>query len=307
MQKKRIMLSPGARTVKTIAVVVISMLIVDAYGTTSSKLIFAMLGAMAAMEPTFNESVSACLTQIVGVIIGSLAGVLLRMLTLPTLVSVAIGILLVITLYNVFRIPFSPSLPCFVVVMVCTTPDVHPVEYAIGRTWDSAIGLGVGLAINMLILPYDNSKKIRCGVETLEKGVIVFLEELYSGDNVVQDVDRLSAKAEEIEVQLGVFRNQRLFFRRNRQKQQIEAFRKCESMARLLVCHMEVLCRMENIGMPDAETARLMEECGAKTVFSVPAGSDAEANSIAAYHVQQILRLRSELLRIMRENAGAKR
>lgn len=307
MQKKRIMLSPGARTVKTIAAVVISMLIVDAYGTTSSKLIFAMLGAMAAMEPTFNESVSACLTQIVGVMIGSLAGVLLRLLTLPTLVSVAIGILLVITLYNVFRIPFSPSLPCFVVVMVCTTPDVHPVEYAIGRTWDSAIGLGVGLAINMLILPYDNSKKIRCGVETLEKGVIVFLEELYSGDNVVQDVDRLSAKAEEIEVQLGVFRNQRLFFRRNRQKQQIEAFRKCESMARLLVCHMEVLCRMENIGMPDAETARLMEECGAKTVFSVPAGSDAEANSIAAYHVQQILRLRSELLRIMRENAGAKR
>lgn len=307
MQKKRIMLSPGARTVKTIAAVVISMLIVDAYGTTSSKLIFAMLGAMAAMEPTFNESVSACLTQIVGVIIGSLAGVLLRMLTLPTLVSVAIGILLVITLYNVFRIPFSPSLPCFVVVMVCTTPDVHPVEYAIGRTWDSAIGLGVGLAINMLILPYDNSKKIRRGVETLEKGVIVFLEELYSGDNVVQDVDRLSAKAEEIEVQLGVFRNQRLFFRRNRQKQQIEAFRKCESMARLLVCHMEVLCRMENIGMPDAETAKLMEECGAKTVFSVPAGSDTEANSIAAYHVQQILRLRSELLRIMRENAGAKR
>lgn len=307
MQKKRSLLSPGARTVKTILAVVISMLIVDAYGTTSSKLIFAMLGAMAAMEPTFNESVSACLTQIVGVIIGSLAGVLLRLLTLPTLVSVAIGILLVITLYNVFRIPFSPSLPCFVVVMVCTTPDVHPLEYAIGRTWDSAIGLGVGLAINMLILPYDNSRKIRHGVETLEKGVIVFLEELYGGDNVVQDVDRLSAKAADIETQLGIFRNQRLFFRRNRQKQQIEAYRKCESMAKLLVSHMEVLCRMENIGLPDAETANLMQESGAEIAFSASAGSDAESNPVADYHVRQILHLRGELLRIMKENFGAGR
>ena len=92
MQKRRIIFSPGARTVKTIAAVVISMLIVDAYGTTSSKLIFAMLGAMAAMEPTFKESVSACLTQIVGVLLGGLAGVLLRLLPFPTLLSVAIGI-----------------------------------------------------------------------------------------------------------------------------------------------------------------------------------------------------------------------
>ena len=70
MRKRRIILSPGARTVKTIAAVLISMLIVDAYGTTSSKLIFAMLGAMAAMEPTFKQSVSACLTQVVGVLLG---------------------------------------------------------------------------------------------------------------------------------------------------------------------------------------------------------------------------------------------
>ena len=38
----------GLRTVKTAAAIVISMFIVDTYGATSSRLIFAMLGAMAA-------------------------------------------------------------------------------------------------------------------------------------------------------------------------------------------------------------------------------------------------------------------
>lgn len=303
MQKRRIILSPGARTIKTIAAVVISMLIVDAYGTTSSKLIFAMLGAMAAMEPTFKESVSACLTQIVGVLLGGLAGVVLRLLPLPQLVCVAIGILLIITLYNVFQIPFSPSLPCFVVVMVCIETDVLPLQYAIGRIWDSAIGLGVGLAINMLILPYDNSKKIREGVKSLEKGVITFLEELYDGDNVLPDMDKLTRKVEDIERQLGVFSNQRLVFRRNSQKMQIEAFHKCKNRAHLLVNHMEVLCRMENVGLPDAETIGMMEAAGAKIVFSVPAESDAEANAVATYHVQQILTLRQQLLCCLKESA----
>lgn len=43
-QKKRVRI--GLRTIKTAVAVVISMIIVDAYGATTSKLIFAMLGAM---------------------------------------------------------------------------------------------------------------------------------------------------------------------------------------------------------------------------------------------------------------------
>ena len=43
----------GMRTVKTVAAVIIAMVIVDLYGATSSKLILAMLGAMAAVQPTF--------------------------------------------------------------------------------------------------------------------------------------------------------------------------------------------------------------------------------------------------------------
>ena len=84
--KKLPRLPIGLRTLKTVAAVILAMMVVELYGTTTSKLIFAMLGAMSAMEPTFTDSLRACITQIVGVLFGAVAGVLLQMLPLPPLV-----------------------------------------------------------------------------------------------------------------------------------------------------------------------------------------------------------------------------
>ena len=81
----------GLRTVKTAVAVIIAMLVVDLLGTTDSKLIFAMLGAMAAVQPTFKESVEAFLSQIIGVIFGAIAGILLLALRMPPLVTTGIG------------------------------------------------------------------------------------------------------------------------------------------------------------------------------------------------------------------------
>jgi uncharacterized membrane protein YgaE (UPF0421/DUF939 family) len=177
----------GLRTVKTAAAVVLAMIIVESYGATSSKLIFAMLGAMAAVQPTFKESLESCLTQIVGVLFGAVMGILLLALPVHPLVATGIGIILVITLYNALRIRFSPSLPCFILVMLCTSPDIQPLEYAVGRIWDSAIGLAVGMIVNTLIFPYDNSRQIRGIVESLDREVIAFLEDMFDGDDVLPD------------------------------------------------------------------------------------------------------------------------
>ena len=175
LQRIRSKLHVGPRTFKTVLAVIISMIVVEAYGATTSKLIFAMLGAMAAVQPTFKESVESCLTQIVGVLFGGLAGVVLLALPIPALVSTGIGMVMVITLYNALQIRFSPSLSCFIVVMLCTTPDIQPMTYALGRIWDSAIGLGIGMLINTLIFPYDNSRQIRSTVESLDRELILFL------------------------------------------------------------------------------------------------------------------------------------
>jgi uncharacterized membrane protein YgaE (UPF0421/DUF939 family) len=294
--KKLPRLHIGLRTLKTVAAVIISMLVVELYGTTTSKLIFAMLGAMAAMEPTFTDSLQACITQIVGVFLGAVAGVLLQMLPLPPLVATGIGLVLVITLYNLLHIRFSPSLPCFIVVMVCTTPDVVPMEYALGRIWDTAIGLSIGLLINTLVFPYDNSRQIRATVKSLDRELLRFLEDMFDVDEDLPDPAEMTHRIDTMSAQLTVFSNQRLFLRLRRQKAQLEKFRLCQKKARELLARMEVLSSMGRPGRLNEESRRRLEACGAQIRDQRPLDAVTERDVVTNYHIAQILRLRRELL-----------
>lgn len=290
----------GPRTIKTAAAVIISLIIVHFYGTTTSRLTFAMLGAMAAVEPTFTDSLRSCLAQIVGVLFGSVVGVLLLALPMHPLMRTGIGIVLAITLYNTFRIRFSPSLPCLIVLTLCITPDIQPLSYAWGRIWDTAIGLTVGLTINTLVFPYDNSRQIRDSVKSLDREVIRFLEEMFDGDDVLPDAAKMEQKVSDMARQLTIFTNQRLFLHRRAQKKQIETFRVCQSKARELLARMEILSHMEHPGRLSRENRRRLRACGASIADSRPLKNPKERDIVINYHVAQILKLRRELLEALR-------
>lgn len=286
----------GLRTIKTTVAIVISMVIVDYLGTSASKLIFAMLGAMAAVQPTFKESVDSCLAQIVGVLFGAIASIVLLILPVPPLVATAIGMILVITLYNVLHIRYSPSLPCFIVVMMCITPDIRPLGYALERIWDTTIGLSIGMTINTLVFPYDNSRQIRDTVESLDKELIAFLEDMFDGDDILPDADMMTQKVDAMYRQMRVFSNQKLLLQLRRQKEKQETFRECEREARELLARMEVLSQMGRPGRLNEENRRALESCGADIQDMRPLDSVMERDVVTNYHVRQILRLRRELL-----------
>ena len=296
MKRKRLKFHIGLRTVKTAVAVIIAMLIVDSYGATTSKLIFAMLGAMATVQPTFKESLESCMTQIIGVLFGALVGVILLTLHVPSLIAAGIGIILVITLYNAFGIRYSPGIPCLIVVTLCTTPDIQPFTYAVGRIWDSAIGLGVGMLINTLIFPYDNSQQIRATVKSLDQELIRFLENMFDGDDILPDADEMSLRIRNMERQLKIFENQKLILHMRRQKQDLEVFRRCEGKAKVLVARMEVLSRMEQPGRLTEENRKKLIECGADIRDERPLELLTEIDVVVNYHVRQILLLRQELL-----------
>lgn len=291
----------GWRTIKTAIAVIAAMIVVDFYGATTSKLIFAMLGAMTAMQPTFRESLEASLAQIIGVLFGAVAGILLLLLPLNHLILTGIGIILVITLYNILKIHFSPSLPCFIVVMLCTTPDILPMEYALGRIWDTAIGLGIGLLINLLLFPYDNSKQIRSTVESLDKELIHFLEDLFDGDDQLPDPGEMKTRIDTMQTQLQIFSNQTLLWNLRKQKQQLENFRLCESKARELVARMEILTSMGRPGRLNPDSRRRLESAGADIQDTRPLDAVQERDVLTNYHVIQILKLRRELLETLKK------
>lgn len=304
MQIKNVNFHVGLRTIKTAVAVVLSMIFVELYGATTSKLTFAMLGAMAAVQPTFKDSVESCLTQIIGVLFGAVAGVLLLLLPVHFLVATAIGLVLVITLYNALHIRFSPSLSCFMVVMICTTPGVEPMTYAFGRIWDTAIGLSVGMLINTMIFPYDNSRQIRSTIESLNKELIRFLEDMFDGDELLPDAEEMAGKIDDVAGQLRIFANQRLVLKMKRQRRELKAFQACEGKARQLVAHMEVLCRMERPGRLTQENKCRLGSCDAVVRDERQLDEINEIDIVTNYHVDRILSLRSELLEALRGSSS---
>lgn len=302
MSLKHMRFRIGLRTIKTAAAVVISMIIVYFYGATTSKLIFAMLGAMAAVQPTFTESLESCLTQIVGVIFGAVMGVILLALPFHPLVITGIGIILVITLYNTLGIRFSPSLACLIVVTLCTTPDIQPLTYALGRIWDSAIGLGVGMLINTLIFPYDNSHQIRSTVETLDRELIAFLEDMFDGDDVLPDAKKMNRTLQEMERQLAIFSNQKLVMRLQRQKEELETFRLCERKCREMLARLEILSLVSKPGRLNDRNRERLIQLGAVIQDDRPPELLQELDVVTNYHVNQILNIRQDLLDALNES-----
>ena len=293
---KKIRSPIGLRTAKTATAVVISMLIVDLYGATTSKLFFAMLGAMAAVQPTFKDSVESCLAQLVGLILGAAAGILLLFMPISSIAATAIGIVLVITLYNTLGIHYPPSIPCFMVVTLCTATDIDVLPYVLGRFWDTAIGLGVGMVINTLIFPYDNSRQIRSIVESLNRDVIHFLEDLFDGDDIIPDAQEMTQKMNNMGRQILIFSNQKFLIHPKRQKHKLEQFHICEAKARVLLARLEVLSRMGIPGRLNDENRKRLESCGANIMDMRPLDSVTERDVVTNYHVSQILTLRRELL-----------
>jgi len=65
----------GPRTLKTALAVVIAVALVQEYGSGSPRsVVFGMLGAMGAMQPTTKASLDSCATRTLGVLFGALSG-----------------------------------------------------------------------------------------------------------------------------------------------------------------------------------------------------------------------------------------
>ena len=285
----------GMRTAKSAAAVMIAMAVVYFYGVTTSRIIFAVLGAMEAMQPTIKASLRSCLTQVTGVISGAIFGLLLNAIGMHPLITTGIGIVLVISIYNAFSIQFSTSLSCLIVVTICTTPDIAPILYASGRIWDTLIGFAVGITINALIFPYDNRKQIRYTLETLDQELLRFLEELFDGDDILPDAKLMAEKVTVMASQMTVFSNQKLLMQMKRQQEDIRSFEVCEGKVRELLARMEILSRMGIPGRLTEENKQALIACGAVIKDNRELTESTERDIVVNYHVKQILRLRQEL------------
>ena len=299
--KRRIRFHIGMRTIKTVVSVIIAMLLVESNLSPHSNLTLGMLGAVAAVQPSFKDSLDSCWAQIVGTITGGIVGTLLLLTPLPTIVITAIAVVVVITVYNLLHISYAPSLPVLVVVILCTTPDVNHIAYAFGRLYDTCIGLAVGLIINTLVFPYDNSRQIRFAVESLDRELILFLEDMFDGDDILPDPDVLGRKFDAMQGMLHIFSQQRIFTHLKLQRKEVAAFEICRDKALSLVSRIYLLSVMGVPGHLNQEVCDLLAASGAKIKDKPWNGEFTERDIVINYHVKHILNLRRELLEALGE------
>lgn len=284
----------GMRTLKTALAVTLSLMAVEYYGASPAKVVFATIGAISAVGPTFTASLLACMTQICGVTVGALLALVFLALPIPPIVGVGIGIMVIITSYHHLKLKLVPVLPCLVLVNACLNPEIQALSYSLARIWDTAIGLAIGMLVNTLIFPYDNSKKIRQMMAGLDEDLICILEDLFDGDDHLPQADSLEKKIDALESQLALFSQQRLL-RRKRQKREIQRLSTCEDTAQALRVELAALCAMPAVGRLNRENRQALLALGAKVSREEPGGTETEEDVVSNYHVSQVLRLRQKL------------
>ena len=302
MLKKWSRLRIGPRTLKTALAVTLSIIMVSFYGSSTSNLIFATIGALSAMGATFKESLESCFSQIAGVLFGVIAGVLLLSMHMPTLLASGIGVIVVITFYNLLRLRISPTLACIVVVTICNLTSTTPFVYAMERIWDTAIGLLIGMLINLFIFPYDNSKQIRNTIYRLDKELILYLEDMFDGDENLPNVNKMVRSLDEIDHGLKIFSDQKLLYHRKKQRNDLSSLWDCEEKARQLVVHLELLSELPFPGVLNPYNKERLERNGAKIRDQRIPAEPTELDVVTNFHVSQVLNLRRELINALREN-----
>lgn len=291
---KRWKIPVGMRTIKTALAVILALSVVEQYGASPSKVVFATIGAISAVAPTFTASLLACLTQICGVTIGVLLALLMMILNIPDMVAVGIGIILILASYQYFHLKLVPVLPCLVLVNICLNPEVEAFAYSTGRIWDTAIGLTIGLLVNTLIFPYDNSRTIRQTMIGLDQDLILFLEDMFDGDTRLPETEALEGKIDALESQLVLFSEQRLL-RRKRQKRVLQQLRSCEDTAQELLVELETLRNMEHLGCLNEENREALRALGAQVKQVCQVSPHTVEDTVVNYHVARVLKLRQEL------------
>lgn len=294
----------GMRTVKTALSVTLALMVVQHYGASPAKVVFATIGAISAVAPTFTDSLLACLTQIVGVSVGVLLALGMMVLHIPDMVAVGVGVIIILTGYQHLHLKLVPVLPCLVLVNICLNPEVEAFTYSTGRIWDTAIGLGIGLLVNTLIFPYDNSRKIRQTMIGLDRDMISFLEDMFDGDTNYPQADQMERKIDVLQGQLALFANQRLL-RRRRQKQVLQQLRGCEDIARELLVELETLRNMEHLGCLNEENRQAIQVLGAEVKQECSVDRSSTEDVVVNYHVARALQLREELKEKLKEQKKA--
>ncbi|MCI8526549.1 MAG: hypothetical protein HFF17_11700 [Oscillospiraceae bacterium] len=286
MARPRNHLHIGLRVFKTALAVTISLWI--AQGMQAYSPIFAGLGAMIGMGRTLRDALRDARTQVVGLLLGALVSVgLLLIDPAPPVWLTGLGMLAIMALCSALRLYYALSLASVIVLSVCVSTSGDAIAALGFRLLDTAVGLAVGLAVNMLIRPYNNRRQIEellydiadCVPSALEQRI---LRDLYP------DLSRCEKLLQTAGTELEIYRCQ-YFRRRAAHARNVAHLEGLAQLAERIHQNLGVIAAMEPVGVPTAENRIRLRDLGLDVPAAFSRAPSETVDTVTNYHLEKVL------------------
>ena len=263
---KKIHLPVGLRTLKTALAVTIALFTVRLYTDDPDAMFYAALGALVAMDTTFSRSLRQSLTQLLSVFLGTVVGyfVLRYVPSMPAWV-VGLGVLFLILLCNLLRIPYTITLSCIVFLSACMSPGDDLFYDAIFRMVNTAVGLLIALIINITIRPYNNKSRIMSLFQKLRKLIPENLNSIVVHE-CFPDLQPAVELLRRMDGELAAYHSQRLFHRKHNDEALLTG---CRQLSERMIQELEAICGMDSLGDLSEDSIKRMQALG----ISIPEDS----------------------------------
>lgn len=297
-RRKKLNLHIGLRTVKTAIAVTIALFLSYLLGTPSP--IFAGLGAIIAMTRVVREGFRAVRTQFVGLSIGGAVGFLVLLIdSTPSILLTGLGVLLAMVLCIHFKLYDVVSTAAIIALSACTSTDGNVMLNLAYRMLDTAIGLGCGLAINILVKPYNNRLRVVAKLYEIADFVPTLLDTCVL-KQLYPDLAELEHCLHTLEAEFEIYRMQHFRSRRAHEKDAIHLEGLCRLAARI-VHELSALANLDSFGTPTQKNLDRLLALGleAPPAQCMPHRGTEEEDYVTNYHLEKALDGREYLLMML--------
>lgn len=282
--KKRLL--PGPRIAKTALAVALAVLPARLLTSEPLSLFYAAFGALIAMETTVSRALRQGLTQLIGVVCGTLLGYVSVLLFAPPAPFwvIGLGVFLLLFLLNALRLNFSASLACIIFLSACMVPTENVVDDSVKRLLCTAIGLATALLVNVAIRPYNNRRRILALLTQLRRQIPQCAVSLV-GQERIPELQPLVELLRSLDRELELYHAQR--FLRKRDDEAVLGG--CCQLAQRMVQELEVLCGMDSLGALSEENAQRLRLLGEELPNPTRRHCDPNDTVVMNYHLEKLL------------------
>lgn len=275
----------GMRTIKTAFAVSFTIFIAQLLNLQSP--FFAGIAAIIAMQSSVSKSFNMAKNRMLSTILGAIIALLFSLIAPENPFFIAIGIIIIIYLCNMFNWKKSIQLSAMVFLSILLNHEEGSrVNYALYRTLDTFIGLVIGTLINYFILPPNIEDNIKTSVETMYSQIKKMLEHIVWKDEYT-GLDELRQDIVDVEKNYNILKKEIKF---NLYKSDICLhFKKLFDLFENTYNHLSIISTIEKPSYIDDENKIALEKLFNKKIPINNYENKNELDLVYNYHLNKII------------------